>query len=153
MGDMSSSTAATWSRCCELYRDFSRDGARPAAPILKIVLFAISRPIVEIDGIGCSSESWEPQKRRPLLGTLVPVEEPSTASIPDACIAAKRRYLSSSLVRTGQVYSGKPSFRRPAIISFAFDCPPRAIHADIANAGSISSIRAAASRASASRQR
>jgi hypothetical protein len=32
------------------------------------------------------------------------------------------------------------------IISLAFDCPPRAIHADIVKAGSVSSRRAAASR-------
>ena len=50
-------------------------------------------------------------------------------------------------------YSGNPAFRRPSINSFAFDCPPRAINADIVKAGSISSTRAAASRASASRPR
>jgi hypothetical protein len=27
-------------------------------------------------------------------------------------------------------YSGNPAFLRPSINSFAFDCPPRAIHAD-----------------------
>src|SRR5215467_2533506 len=50
-------------------------------------------------------------------------------------------------------YSGTPAFRNPSINSFAFDCPPRAIHADIVKAGSTSSRRAAASRASASRPR
>src|SRR6478672_13140575 len=48
---------------------------------------------------------------------------------------------------------GNPAFRRPSIYSFAFDCPPRAINADIVKAGSISSTRAAASRDSASRPR
>src|SRR4029077_18661626 len=28
-------------------------------------------------------------------------------------------------------HSGNPAFRRPSINSFALDCPPRAIHADI----------------------
>lgn len=50
-------------------------------------------------------------------------------------------------------HSGNPAFRRPSVISFAFDCPPRAIHEDIVNAGSVSSRRAAASRASTSRPR
>ena len=50
-------------------------------------------------------------------------------------------------------YSGNPAFRRPSINSFAFDSPPRAIYADIVKAGSISSTRAAASCASASRPR
>ena len=50
-------------------------------------------------------------------------------------------------------YSGNPAFRRPSINSFAFEYPPRAINADIVKAGSISSTRAAASCASASRPR
>jgi hypothetical protein len=52
-----------------------------------------------------------------------------------------------------RAHSGNPALRRPSISSFAFDCPPRAIHADIVKAGSTSSRRAAASRASASRPR
>jgi hypothetical protein len=52
-----------------------------------------------------------------------------------------------------RVHSGNPALRRPSINSFAFDCPPRAIHADIVKPGSTSSRRAAASRASASRPR
>ena len=32
------------------------------------------------------------------------------------------------LVAAGASYSGNPAFRRPSITSFAFDCPPRAIH-------------------------
>ena len=54
---------------------------------------------------------------------------------------------------THRAHSGNPAFRRPSINSFAFDCPPRAIAADIVKAGSISSRRVAASRASASRPR
>src|SRR5215471_7863641 len=50
-------------------------------------------------------------------------------------------------------YSGNPAFRRPSMYSFAFDCLLRANHADIVKVGSISSTRAAASRASASRPR
>ena len=42
--------------------------------------------------------------------------------------------------------SGNPAFRRPSISRFAFGGPPRAIHAEIVKAGSVSSRRAAASR-------
>jgi hypothetical protein len=52
-----------------------------------------------------------------------------------------------------RVHSGNPAFRYPSINSFMFDVPPRAIHADTVKAGSTSSIRAAASRASATRPR
>jgi hypothetical protein len=52
-----------------------------------------------------------------------------------------------------RVHSSNPAFRKPSSCSFEFDCPPRAIHADIVKAGSSSSTRAAASRASASRPR
>ena len=52
-----------------------------------------------------------------------------------------------------RVHSGSPAFRRPSIISFAFDWPPRAIHADIVKLGSTSSRRSAASCASPSRPR
>jgi hypothetical protein len=55
--------------------------------------------------------------------------------------------------RASAAYSGNPALRSPSISSFAFDCPPRAIHADIVKAGSSSSRRVAASRASASRPR
>jgi hypothetical protein len=51
------------------------------------------------------------------------------------------------------LHSGSPAFRRPSLISLVFDCPPRPIHADIVKAGSASSSRAAASRASMSRPR
>jgi hypothetical protein len=50
-------------------------------------------------------------------------------------------------------YSGNPAFRRPSINSFEVDSPRWATHADIVKAGSVSSRRAAASRASASRPR
>jgi len=60
---------------------------------------------------------------------------------------------SNSSMSASTVHSGNPAFRRPSINSIAFDCPPRAIHADIEKAGSTSSSRAAASRASASRPR
>jgi hypothetical protein len=50
-------------------------------------------------------------------------------------------------------HSGNPAFRRPSISSFACACLRRPIHADIVRAGSTSSTRAAASRASASRPR
>ncbi len=55
--------------------------------------------------------------------------------------------------RAHRAHSGNPAFRRPSISSFAFDCPPRAIHEDIVKAGSTSSRCAAASRASASHPR
>ena len=63
------------------------------------------------------------------------------------------RVLATGNEVTHRAHSGNPAFRRPSISSFAFDCPPRAIHADIVKAGSTSSRRAAASRASASRPR
>lgn len=63
------------------------------------------------------------------------------------------RITSAYLRKRGEAYSGSPAFRRPSINSFAFDCPPRAINADIVKAGSNSSTRAAASCASTSRLR
>jgi len=44
---------------------------------------AISRPIVEIDCMDSSSEIVGASNDPHILGTLVPVEEPSTASIAD----------------------------------------------------------------------
>jgi hypothetical protein len=61
--------------------------------------------------------------------------------------------LARSLARARPAHSGNPAFRRPSINSFEFEYPPRAINAEIAKAGSVSSTRAAASRASASRPR
>ena len=77
---------------------------------------------------------------------------PYTAQIDASCAAeAVIPVIPSSAAY--RVHSGNPAFRRPSINSFAFDCPPRAIHSEIVNAGSTSSTRAAASRASASRPR
>jgi hypothetical protein len=64
---------------------------------------------------------------------------------PEAVIRSPRPYCAPG-------YSGNPAFRSPSICS-KNDCVPRAINADIVKAGSISSTRAAASRASASRPR
>src|SRR5262245_38789680 len=70
----------------------------------------------------------------------------------DSCAAQECRY--SITLWILESYSGNPALRKPSIISFAFfGSWLRAIHADIVNAGSISSIRVAASRASASRPR
>jgi hypothetical protein len=55
--------------------------------------------------------------------------------------------------RTHRDHSGNPAFRRPSINSSTFFLGSRAISADIVKAGSISSTRAAASCASASRPR
>ena len=58
------------------------------------------------------------------------------------------------IARTAQeTYSGNPAFRRPSMVSFEFEYPLRAINPEIVKAGSTSSRRAAASRASASRPR
>ena len=70
--------------------------------------------------------------------------------IADSCTAAKREFVGA---REHTIHSGKPAFRRPSINSFAFDGPPPAMNADIVKAGSNSSRRATASRASASRPR
>jgi hypothetical protein len=66
--------------------------------------------------------------------------------------------MSGSQTRTwmsnaARAHSGNPAFRRPSINRGEFDCPPRAIHAETVKVGSVSSTRAAASRASASRPR
>jgi len=55
--------------------------------------------------------------------------------------------------RQHRAHSGNPAFRSPSINSFALDRPPRAMNSEIVKAGSVSSTRAAASRASASRPR
>jgi hypothetical protein len=70
---------------------------------------------------------------------------------PTADIASRAR--SPRLHKRTRAYSGNPAFRRPSMYSFAFDVPPRVMNADIVKAGSTSSRRAAASRASASRPR
>ena len=71
---------------------------------------------------------------------------------------SRRRGLQGRVVDTGNEaahrdHSGNPAFRSPSINSFAFDCTPRTVREVIVKAGSSSSKRAAASRASASRPR
>jgi hypothetical protein len=56
-------------------------------------------------------------------------------------------------LRRSTTHSGIPALRSPSINRFAFDIAPRATAADIVKAGSTSSARAAASRASALRPR
>ena len=71
----------------------------------------------------------------------------------DSCTATKRGIYSITYRRTrARAHSGNPAFRRPSINSFKCDCLRRPILADIVKAGSVSSRRAAASRASPSRR-
>jgi hypothetical protein len=65
----------------------------------------------------------------------------------------KGSYSIASSMPASTIQSGSPALRSPSVSSFAFVCPPRAIHADIVKAGSSASRRAAASCASASRPR
>jgi hypothetical protein len=67
--------------------------------------------------------------------------------VPEAVIRSPRRH------KFARAHSGNPAFRSPSINSFACACLRRPILADIVKAGSTSSTRAAASRASASRPR
>ena len=71
--------------------------------------------------------------------------------LPDSCTAAECRH--SITLWALESYSGNPAFRRPSMNSFALASPPQAINGDIVKAGSSSSTRIAASRASASRPR
>ena len=59
----------------------------------------------------------------------------ATSKLPAFTPAAARLYAAVSLAETARAHSGNPAFRRPSINSFAFDCPPRAINADIVKAG------------------
>ncbi len=75
-----------------------------------------------------------------------------------AQVVSGQRRESKAVIRSPRRYkhwahSGNPAFRRPSISSFAFDRPPRAMNPEIVKAGSVSSTRAAPSRASASRPR
>jgi hypothetical protein len=84
---------------------------------------------------------------------LAPIADPGRASrevglVPTADSASCAR--SVRLHKRTRAYSGNPAFRSPSINSFAFDSPLRAMNADIVKAGSTSSRRAAAARASAS---
>ena len=73
-----------------------------------------------------------------------------TADVPSHTSGAAMCARSGHSIAPG--YSGNPAFRRPSINSF--EClGTRAISADIVKPGSVSSTRAAASRASASRPR
>jgi hypothetical protein len=69
--------------------------------------------------------------------------------------AAQQKRGFCPITSSARAHSGNPALRRPSINSFEceFDAPPRAIKAEIVTAGSSSSTRATASRASASRPR
>ena len=84
--------------------------------------------------------------RRPSSG-----RHPKLFTLPDSCTAAECRH--SITLWALESYSGNPAFRRPSMNSFALASPPQAINGDIVKAGSSSSTRIAASRASASRPR
>jgi len=78
----------------------------------------------------------------------------SSAVCPSAPSASPQKRSFDHLVGAGErAHSGNPAFRRPSINSFKCDCLRRPILADIVKAGSISSRRAVAKRASASRPR
>ena len=88
--------------------------------------------------------------------THVGLTTPHVRKVPiaDSCTAAKRDSIRSPRRhKFARAHSGNPALRRPSFCSFEFDCPPRAMYADIVKAGSVSSRCAAASRASASRLR
>ena len=76
-------------------------------------------------------------------------QRPPTSKQNGNCNVRRFRHVSNS----DGVFGTHTAFRRPPIDSFMFAVPPRPIHADIVKAGSTSSRRAAASRASASRPR
>jgi len=86
-------------------------------------------------------------------GLLCPYKQTSSVRPVRSEKCQKRSFRLSRLGQRTRVHSGNRAFRRPSINSFEFSCPPRAIHADIVNVGSVSSRRAAASRASTSRSR
>src|SRR5262249_8715361 len=91
-------------------------------------------------------------RRRPVDFCYAPVSDRGCVAVQYVAKGQKRSF--DRLVGTAQrAHSGNPAFRSPSIISFVFDCPPRAIYADMVKAGSVSSTRAAASRASTSRPR
>ena len=115
----------------------------------------------EVSSFGCLSATGQSRRFDHLPTTSGPPpatdivkagRHVSKVPTPDSCAAEECRYSITSW--TLESYSGNPALRKPSIISFAFfDSWLRAIHADIVKAGSISSTRAAASRASASRPR
>src|SRR5215207_8852188 len=81
----------------------------------------------------------------------VPLYRVNVGFGPIADIASRVR--SPRLHKQTRAYSGNPAFRRPSMYSFMFDDQPRAMDADIVKAGSTSSERTAAARASASHAR
>jgi hypothetical protein len=88
-----------------------------------------------------------------LRESALPRKRLSATAAQQVVMGQKRSFRLSCLRQRTRVHSGNPALRRPSISSFEFDCPPRAVHSEIVNAGSVSSTRAAASRASASRPR
>jgi hypothetical protein len=99
--------------------------------------------------VGSKAEKLNASKCFPLY----PQDRTSLNAVGMSVSCQKRSFRLSRLRQRTRDHSGNPAFRSPSMCSFALDCPPRAIHADIVKAGSSSSRRAAASRASASRPR
>ena len=113
--------------------------------------------IVSMSLLGQKRKSAGPVARSALpAGTEVVSRAHQVRKVPnpDSCTATKRGIYSITYRRTrARAHSGNPAFRRPSINSFKCDCLRRPILADIVKAGSVSSRRAAASRASPSRPR
>jgi len=57
----------------------------------------------------------------------------------ESLVTPSLTYSITSSARGDPIHSGNPAFRRPSAISFAFDCPPRAIQEVIVKEGSVSS--------------
>jgi hypothetical protein len=104
------------------------------------------RPTREVSWTGGSLASWDDLVLVLVSTRITPID----VAVDDAEGGDVRLDLGH---RDERVHSGNPAFRRPSIINFAFEYPPRATNAVIVKAGSSSSRRAAASRASASRPR
>jgi hypothetical protein len=108
--------------------------------------------------VGSGSQTEVPRLARHVRSTLKSRRCQAAPTCPKSANSKlTRRGKSPPMVsppmRASTVYSGSPAFRRPSFNSFKCDCLRRPILADIVKAGSISSRRAAASRASASRSR
>src|SRR6516165_1452883 len=88
-----------------------------------------------------------------ILRSSWPYGRNATDAEQDLYQAPTSRVLATDNEAAHRVHSGNPAFRRPSIKRFHFEKAPRASHEEIVNVGSISSIRAAACRASASRSR
>jgi hypothetical protein len=142
-------------------------GRQPRAPVSELGLRLISKASGprsdRVNGSAhdvCIGSNSEVQARNwGVRFTLKNRHRQPSRSGPKSAISGLMHRTKRVLVRSprrrkrARAHSGNPAFRRPSVNSFAFDRPPRAIHADIVKAGSTSSIRAAASRASASRPR